>query len=306
MAINISMNRSTDTGEIVIYQPDDITELEVRISNETIWLTQSQIAQLFGVGQPAISKHLRNIFSSGELEQDSVYSILEYTASDGKSYKTGFYNLDAILSVGYRVNSKNATIFRQWANTILREHLIKGYTFNSRLLQFKSDIEKHFEIQARTLEEHDQRLKDHDKKFEFFIRTSLPPIEGIFFDGQIFDAYVFISNLIKSAKRSLILIDNYIDESVLVLLLKRAENVKAEIRTGHISPKLRLDIEKFNSQYAPITISQAKKIHDRFLIVDDDVYHIGASLKDLGKKLFAFSKMNIDPKILKLYVEGEP
>lgn len=306
MAINISMNRSTDTGEIVIYQPDDITELEVRISNETIWLTQSQIAQLFGVGQPAISKHLRNIFSSGELEQDSVYSILEYTASDGKSYKTGFYNLDAILSVGYRVNSKNATIFRQWANTILREHLIKGYTFNSRLLQFKSDIEKHFEIQARTLEEHDQRLKDHDKKFEFFIRTSLPPIEGIFFDGQIFDAYVFISDLIKSAKRSLLLIDNYIDESVLVLLLKRAENVKAEIRTGHISPKLRLDIEKFNSQYAPITISQAKKIHDRFLIVDDDVYHIGASLKDLGKKLFAFSKMNIDPKILKLYVEGEP
>ena len=300
------MNRSTDTGEIVIYQPDDITELEVRISNETIWLTQSQIAQLFGVGQPAISKHLRNIFSSGELEQDSVYSILEYTASDGKSYKTGFYNLDAILSVGYRVNSKNATIFRQWANTILREHLIKGYTFNSRLLQFKSDIEKHFEIQARTLEEHDQRLKDHDKKFEFFIRTSLPPIEGIFFDGQIFDAYVFISDLIKSAKRSLLLIDNYIDESVLVLLLKRAENVKAEIRTGHISPKLRLDIEKFNSQYAPITISQAKKIHDRFLIVDDDVYHIGASLKDLGKKLFAFSKMNIDPKILKLYVEGEP
>ena len=300
------MNRSTDTGEIVIYQPDDITELEVRISNETIWLTQSQIAQLFGVGQPAISKHLRNIFSSGELEQDSVYSILEYTASDGKSYKTGFYNLDAILSVGYRVNSKNATIFRQWANTILREHLIKGYTFNSRLLQFKSDIEKHFEIQARTLEEHDQRLKDHDKKFEFFIRTSLPPIEGIFFDGQIFDAYVFISNLIKSAKRSLILIDNYIDESVLVLLLKRAEDVKAEICTGHISSNLRLDIEKFNSQYAPITISQAPNIHDRFLIVDDDVYHIGASLKDLGKKLFAFSKMNIDPKILKLYVEGEP
>lgn len=306
MAINISMNRSTDTGEIVIYQPDDITELEVRISNETIWLTQSQIAQLFGVGQPAISKHLRNIFSSGELEQDSVYSILEYTASDGKSYKTGFYNLDAILSVGYRVNSKNATIFRQWANTILREHLIKGYTFNSRLLQFKSDIEKHFEIQAQTLAEHDQRLKDHDKKFEFFIRTSLPPIEGIFFDGQIFDAYVFISNLIKSAKRSLILIDNYIDESVLVLLLKRAEDVKAEICTGHISPNLRLDIEKFNSQYAPITISQAPNIHDRFLIVDDDVYHIGASLKDLGKKLFAFSKMNIDPKILKLYVEGEP
>lgn len=306
MAINILKDCSTDTGEIVIYQPDNITKLDVRISNETIWLTQSQIAQLFGVGQPAISKHLRNIFSSGELNPDSVYSILEYTASDGKSYKTGFYNLDAILSVGYRVNSKNATSFRQWANTILREHLIKGYTFNSRLMQFRSDIERQFEMQARAIADHDQRLKEHDEKFDFFIRTSLPPIEGIFFDGQIFDAYVFISNLIKSAKRSLILIDNYIDESVLVLLLKRAEDVKAEIRTGHISPKLRLDIEKFNSQYAPITISQAKKIHDRFLIVDDNVYHIGASLKDLGKKLFGFSKMNIDPKILKLYVEGEP
>ena len=306
MAINILKDCSTDKGEIVIYQPDNITKLDVRISNETIWLTQSQIAQLFGVGQPAISKHLRNIFSSGELNPDSVYSILEYTASDGKSYKTGFYNLDAILSVGYRVNSKNATSFRQWANTILREHLIKGYTFNSRLMQFRSDIERQFEMQARAIADHDQRLKEHDEKFDFFIRTSLPPIEGIFFDGQIFDAYVFISNLIKSAKRSLILIDNYIDESVLVLLLKRAEDVKAEIRTGHISPKLRLDIEKFNSQYAPITISQAKKIHDRFLIVDGNVYHIGASLKDLGKKLFGFSKMNIDPKILKLYVEGEP
>lgn len=306
MAINILKDCSTDKGEIVIYQPDNITKLDVRIRNETIWLTQSQIAQLFGVGQPAISKHLRNIFSSGELNPDSVYSILEYTASDGKSYKTGFYNLDAILSVGYRVNSKNATSFRQWANTILREHLIKGYTFNSRLMQFRSDIERQFEMQARAIADHDQRLKEHDEKFDFFIRTSLPPIEGIFFDGQIFDAYVFISNLIKSAKRSLILIDNYIDESVLVLLLKRAEDVKAEIRTGHISPKLRLDIEKFNSQYAPITISQAKKIHDRFLIVDGNVYHIGASLKDLGKKLFGFSKMNIDPKILKLYVEGEP
>ena len=241
MAINILKDCSTDKGEIVIYQPDNITKLDVRISNETIWLTQSQIAQLFGVGQPAISKHLRNIFSSGELNPDSVYSILEYTASDGKSYKTGFYNLDAILSVGYRVNSKNATSFRQWANTILREHLIKGYTFNSRLMQFRSDIERQFEMQARAIADHDQRLKEHDEKFDFFIRTSLPPIEGIFFDGQIFDAYVFISNLIKSAKRSLILIDNYIDESVLVLLLKRAEDVKAEICTGHISPKLRLE-----------------------------------------------------------------
>ena len=272
------------TGEIVIYQPDEITKLEVRLNNETVWLTQAQIAQLFGVGQPAISKHLKNIFASGELEQKSVYSILEYTASDGKVYKTGFYNLDAILSIGYRVNSKNATIFRQWANKVLKEYLIRGY----------SVIKTH----AQILAEHDEKLKEHEKKIDFFVRTSLPPVEGVFYEGQIFDAYAFVTNLIRSAKRQLILIDNYIDESVLVMLSKRSKGVTAEIYTERISRQLKLDIQKYNCQYPPISLAPVKNIHDRFLIVDKDTYHIGASLKDLGKKLFAFSKLHITSKVL--------
>lgn len=272
------------TGEIVIYQPDEITKLEVRLNNETVWLTQAQIAQLFGVGQPAISKHLKNIFASGELEQKSVYSILEYTASDGKVYKTGFYNLDAILSIGYRVNSKNATIFRQWANKVLKEYLIRGY----------SVIKTH----AQILAEHDEKLKEHEKKIDFFVRTSLPPVEGIFYEGQIFDAYAFVTNLIRSAKRQLILIDNYIDESVIVMLSKRSKGVTAEIYTERISQQLKLDIQKHNCQYPPISLAPVKNIHDRFLVVDEDTYHIGASLKDLGKKLFAFSKLHIKSELL--------
>ena len=272
------------TGEIVIYQPDEITKLEVRLNNETVWLTQAQIAQLFGVGQPAISKHLKNIFASGELEQKSVYSILEYTASDGKVYKTGFYNLDAILSIGYRVNSKNATIFRQWANKVLKEYLIRGY----------SVIKTH----AQILAEHDEKLKEHEKKIDFFVRTSLPPVEGVFYEGQIFDAYAFVTNLIRSAKKQIILLDNYVDESVLVMLSKRSKSVTAEIYTERISQQLKLDIQKHNCQYPPISLAPVKNIHDRFLIVDEDTYHIGASLKDLGKKLFAFSKLHITSKVL--------
>lgn len=278
------------TGEIVIYQPDEITKLEVRLNNETVWLTQAQIAQLFGVGQPAISKHLKNIFASGELEQKSVYSILEYTASDGKVYKTGFYNLDAILSIGYRVNSKNATIFRQWANKVLKEYLIRGY----------SVIKTH----AQILAEHDEKLKEHEKKIDFFVRTSLPPVEGVFYEGQIFDAYAFVTNLIRSAKRQLILIDNYIDESVLVMLSKRSKGVTAEIYTERISQQLKLDIQKYNCQYPPISLAPVKNIHDRFLVVDEDTYHIGASLKDLGKKLFAFSKLHIESKLLMDGIRG--
>ncbi len=278
------------TGEIVIYQPDEITKLEVRLNNETVWLTQAQIAHLFGVGQPAISKHLKNIFASGELEQKSVYSILEYTASDGKVYKTGFYNLDAILSIGYRVNSKNATIFRQWANKVLKEYLIRGY----------SVIKTH----AQILAEHDEKLKEHEKKIDFFVRTSLPPVEGVFYEGQIFDAYAFVTNLIRSAKRQLILIDNYIDESVLVMLSKRSKGVTAEIYTERISQQLKLDIQKYNCQYPPISLAPVKNIHDRFLIVDEDTYHIGASLKDLGKKLYAFSKMHIESKLLMDGIRG--
>ena len=281
------MEDSQNKGEIVIYQPDEVTRLEVRVEGETVWLTQEQIALLFGVKRPAITKHIRNIFAIQELEEMAVCSILERTASDGKTYMTQFYNLDMILSVGYRVNSKNAVMFRRWANSVLKEVLLKGFSINNRFLSIENQ-----------LNEHKLLLAQHSEKIDFFVRTSLPPVEGIFYDGQIFDAYVFVSDLVKSAKQRIILIDNYVDESVLLLLSKRAPGVSAEIRTGRMPEQLRLDIQKHNSQYTPVTIVQTQNIHDRFLIVDDVVYHIGASLKDLGKKLFAFSKMGVSPSVL--------
>lgn len=215
----IAESRDTLAGrsmenEIIIYQPDSTIKLEVRLEDDTVWLTQQQIADLFGVKQPAISKHLKNIFESGELIESSVHSILEYTAADGKSYKTKFYNLDAILSVGYRVNSRNATLFRQWANKVLKDYLLRGYSVNQRLLYMESRID-------HRLLEHDKRLDDLTGKVDFFLKTSLPPREGVLFDGQIFDAYVFVCDLIKRARKRIVLIDNYIDETVLTLLNKR-------------------------------------------------------------------------------------
>ena len=279
-------------GEIVLYQPETTFKLEVRLENETVWLTQAQIAELFGTGRQAITKHLKNIFNSNELEENSVCSILELTASDGKSYKTKTYNLDAIISVGYRVNSKNATLFRRWASQVLKDYLLKGHVINQRI----SNLEQR--VDAKFLS-YDMQLTRLNEKVDFFVRTSLPPVEGIFFDGQIFDAYAFATNLIKSAKNSLILIDNYIDENTLLMLSKRTTGVDATIYTQRITPQLQLDLTRHNNQYPPINIRTYRQAHDRFLIIDrSDVYHIGASLKDLGKKLFAFSKMDIPASIL--------
>ena len=279
-------------GEIVVYQPDEVTRLEVRVDKDTVWLTQSQIAALFGVKQPAVSKHIRNIYQSGELDYIDTYSILEYMGNEGKQmYQARYYNLDMILSIGYRVNSRNAIAFRRWASTILKEYLLKGYSLNQRL----KNMEDRFD---RRMSEYERRLYENEHKIDFFVRTSLPPVEGIFYDGQIFDAYVFVTNLIRSARQSIVLIDNYIDESVLLMLSKRQTGVTAEIRSGRLTETLKQDLAKHNSQYPPITVIQNKNIHDRFLIVDEDVYHIGASLKDLGKKLFAFSKINVTPSVL--------
>lgn len=264
-------------GEIILYQSDNSTQLEVRIEDETVWLTQAQIAELFGTLRQAISKHLKNIFNEGELNESSVCSILELTAADGKNYATKFYNLDAILSIGYRVNSKNATQFRIWANSILKEYLMKGYVLNNRM----DRIEK--------------KILEHDQKFDLLIKTSLPPHEGIFYDGQIFDAWKFATDLVKLAKKSIVLIDNYVDESVLLLLSKRTKGVNAQIFTSTKSKQFQLDLEKYNAQYEPIKVMLFTKSHDRFLIIDKEtVYHIGASLKDLAKKWFAFSKIELD------------
>ena len=262
-------------NEIVLYQPNDAVHLEVRMANESVWLTQPQIALLFGVQRPAITKHLRNIFKSGELDEFSVSSILEHTASDGKTYQTQFYNLDAILSVGYRVNSINATMFRKWANNVLKDYLLKGYTVNQRF------------------ERLEQRVSKTEEKIDFFVRMALPPVEGIFFDGQIFDAYIFVSDLVRSAKSRIFLFDNYVDDTVLTLLDKRADGVSAQIYTRNITQQLALDLQRHNAQYRPIAIDAFQNAHDRFLCIDDTVYHIGASLKDLGKKWFAFSRMEV-------------
>ena len=287
MEMSLPKGAKTGNAEIVIYQPDEITRLEVMVENETVWLTQEQIALLFGVKRPAITKHIRNIFATHELEDITVCSILERTASDGKKYMTQYYNLDMILSVGYRVNSKNAVVFRRWANSVLKDYILKGHALNSRFSAVESQ-----------LIEHKKMLDEHEQKIDFFVRTSLPPVEGIFYNGQIFDAYVFTADLIRSAKERIILIDNYIDESTLLMLSKRDEGVTAEILTGHISKILHLDLRKHNSQYDHIKVTATQNIHDRFLIIDNDVYHIGASLKDLGKKLFAFSKMEIEGSFL--------
>lgn len=277
-----------EKDEIIVYQPQSTLRLEVRIQDETVWLTQAQIAELFGTKRQAITKHLQNIFSSGELEENSVSSILELTAADGKRYPTKIYNLDAIISVGYRVNSINATAFRRWATQVLRNHLLKGYSINQRM-----DRMEH------ALFEQNQIIAEHDRKIDFFIKTSLPPVEGIFYNGQLFDAYKFAADLIRTATKSLILIDNYVDDTVLSLFTKRNPGVKATIYTAQISKQLSLDLQRHNSQYEPIDILQFCQSHDRFLIIDEkELYHIGASLKDLGKKWFAFSKIQLDIKDL--------
>ena len=208
-------------GEVILYQPDSEVKLEVRLENETVWLTQEQIAILFGTKRPAITKHLNNIYNSGELDRKSTCSILEHMGNDGKQkYVTKFYNLDAILSVGYRVNSRNAALFRRWANKVLKEYLLKGYAINYRLEQINTRLQKH-----------ERKIEYLTDKIDFFVRTSLPPVEGIFHNGQIFDAYKFAADLIRSAKKSILLIDNYVDESVLLMLSKRNAAVKADICT---------------------------------------------------------------------------
>ncbi len=215
-----------------------------------------------------------------------IQFILEYTAADGKSYQTKFYNLDAILSVGYRVNSRNATLFRQWANKVLKEYLLRGYSVNQRLMLMEDRID-------RRLSEHDHQLLQLTEKVDFFVRSSLQPTEGIFFDGQIFDAYAFVADLIRKAKHRIVVIDSYIDDSVLVQLSKRNPAVTVDIYDGRISQQLRQDVDRHNRQYPGVTLHAYNKAHDRFLIIDEEVYHIGHSLKDLGKKLFAFSKMDV-------------
>lgn len=269
-----------EQGEIILYQPNDSLRLEVRLDGDNVWLNRSQLAELFDRDVKTIGKHINNALKE-ELDNVPVVAKFATTAADGKVYQTEHYNLDMVISVGFRVKSRRGVDFRRWANTILKEYMLKGYAINQRIEQLEKTVALHSE------------------KIDFFVRTSLPPVEGIFFDGQIFDAYKFATDLIKTARKSLLLIDNYVDESVLLMLSKRNPGVTATIYTQKITAQLQLDLDKHNDQYPPINIRTYRSSHDRFLIVDDkEVYHIGASLKDLGKKLFAFSRLEIEPALI--------
>jgi len=282
------MGKKENKGELVLYQPDGTLKLDVYLEDETVWLTQAQMGQLFEKSRTTITEHIQHIFKEGELQEKVVCRNFRHTTQHGaiegktQTTTTTYYNLDVIISVGYRVKSKKGTQFRIWATNVLKNYLLKGYAVHQQI----EDIKK---LSAN----HENRLIEVEKKVDFFVKSSLPPLEGIFYDGQIFDAYAFVCNLVKKAKKSIVLIDNYIDESVLTLLSKRNSGVSATIYTHQISKQLQLDLQKHNSQYPQIIAKTYTKAHDRFMLIDDDTYHIGASLKDLGKKLFAFSKMQI-------------
>ena len=275
---------NTTDGSIVVYKSSDgVVQLDVQLADETVWLTLNQLAVLFDRNKSVISRHISNIYSEGELIREAtVAKNATVQNENGRRVvrQIEYYNLDVIISVGYRVKSLRGTQFRQWANHVLKEYLLKGYSVNNRLEQLE------------------QRVSRTEEKIDFFVRTSLPPVEGVFYNGQIFDAYVFATDLIKSAKKSITLIDNYIDESVLLMLSKRKTKVRATIITHSDSKVSQLDIEKHNAQYAPIEVKVCDTIHDRFLIIDNEVYHLGVSLKDLGKKLFAFSKLEMPAETL--------
>ena len=281
-------------NQIVVYQPNETVRLDVRLENETVWLTQEQIANLFGTQRPAITKHLANIYKRGELEHEGTCSILEHMGNDGKqSYRTAFYNLDAILSVGYRVNSRNATLFRRWATQVLKNYLLKGFAVNTRLNQLEDKMD-------RRLAKHDSDIAELKDKVDFFVQTQTPPLQGVFYDGQLWDARVLVLKLISGAKKSLVLIDNWVTVETLDLFAKKRKGVAVTIFTSEHFKKgvahhtiSEDDVKVFNAQYSKLTVSYNETFHDRFLIVDDkELYLIGASLKDLGKKCFAFTKLD--------------
>ena len=272
------------SNSIVVYQSSDgVVQLDVQLADETVWLTLNQLSILFDRNKSVISRHISNIYNEGELSRKAtVAKNATVQNENGRQVvrQIEYYNLDVIISVGYRVKSLRGTQFRIWANRVLKEYLMKGYSVNNRL------------------ERLEQRVSKTEEKIDFFVRTALPPVEGVFYNGQIFDAYVFATDLIKTAKKSITLIDNYIDESVLLMLSKRKAKVRATIITRSDSKVSQLDIEKHNAQYSPIEVKACDTIHDRFLIIDNEVYHLGASLKDLGKKLFAFSKLEMSTETI--------
>lgn len=272
-------------NEIVLYRPNELAEhIEVRFDEDTVWLNRQQIAALFGRDVKTIGKHINNVFLEDELEKAVVVAKFATTTKHGaikgktQTINVEHYNLDVIISVGYRVKSKQGTQFRIWATKKLKDYLLKGYAINTRMNRIEDNVEA---------------LKNKVDEIDLQINTHLIPTQGVFFNGQVFDAYKLASKIIRSAKQSIVLIDNYIDESILTHLAKKKRGVKVLLLTKTISKQLSLDIQKANTQYGDFNVKQFTLSHDRFIIIDDgkEIYHIGASLKDLGKKWFAFSKM---------------
>ena len=285
---------TTSENQIVVYQPNETVRLDVRLENETVWLTQDQMSLLFCRDQSVIARHVANIFKEGELDRNSVYAKNAYTASDGKTYQVAFYNLDVVISVGYRVKSVQGTRFRQWATSVLKEYLIRGYAVNQRLAQLEDKVD-------RRLAKHDDRLATLEQKVDFFVQTKEPPLQGVFYDGQLWDARALVLKLIQSAKRSLILIDNWATAETLDLFSKKRKGVKVTVITSEHYDKKHVphrkisddDVKTFNAQYPKLAVRYNESFHDRFLIIDDkELYLIGASLKDLGQKCFAFTKLD--------------
>lgn len=281
--------------EVVVYQPDDKVRIEVRLNDDMIWISQPQMVQLFQSSKANISEHIKNIFQQNELDENSTVRKIRTLQKEGNRevYRNiSYYNLDVIISVGFRVNTKVGIHFRQWANNILKNNLLKGYSINQRIDYIENKLEQ-------KLNDHDVQLDKINEQINYFVQKSIPPIQGVFYDGEIFDAYNFVTQLIKNANKSIVVIDNYVDESVLTMLDKRKNGVTAIIYTDKINKQLQLDIKLHNSQYPTIDVFTIKNCHDRFIIIDDEeVFLFGASLKDLGKKLFAFSKLYMSSKIL--------
>ena len=287
-----SLEEIEGNKQSLIFQTQDgLTRIQVELEEETVWLTQEQMSILFGKGRTTITEHIRNIFLEGELQESKVCRKFRHTTQHGaidgllQTRDVKFYNLDVIISVGYRVKSIRGTQFRQWANKVLKEYLLRGYAVNQRVNQLEDKMDRRFA-------DYDRKIENLNEQVDFFVKTSLPPKEKLFFDGQLFDAHVLMSRLVASAEKRIVLIDNYIDQSVLTLLLKRKDNVPATIYTMQMSSAFKLDLQKHNAQYPPVAVHIYTKAHDRFLIIDDKVYHVGASVKDLGKKLCAVSLLS--------------
>lgn len=281
-AVDDLANLTNTSSEIILYQPDNNISLEVRLDEETVWLDRQQLADLFDRDVKTIGKHINNALREelNGMATVAKFAIVQNEGGRMVNRTKEFYNLDMVLSVGYRVKSDRGVKYRQWANRVLKDYLLKGYAVNNRI------------------ERLEQRVSKTEEKIDFFVRTSLPPVEGIFFDGQIFDAYTFVSDLIRSAKKNIVLFDNYVDDTVLTMLDKRKAKVSATIYTQKVKQQLSLDLAKHNAQYQPIDVKQYDKVHDRYLCIDNTVYHIGASLKDLGKRWFSFNKMEMTAKEL--------